>query len=265
MSIQDCYNRGESNCPGNDNLCVLEYNPDRQNPTCVPANPNMFHVPSGTSGQVPTLTDSESDFLQLVLVRLLPSGVGVTTATLNQAIKGLAEEVRPRVNWRLRKLMSEGNYSSWGDLVENVSREIIDDINNTECPICTENVKDPPLAGISATLVQNECCSAIYHTSCLQGWSSMHTSCPICRKPLPAPPAGQSLTPADIHARNERALAISRVRDEARRIARQAQLDEWRDERQRNAEREAEFLVALTIALVIVSVMLAGARVATLF
>lgn len=76
MSVQDCYNRDARNCTRNertnetDNLCALEFNPDRQNPTCVPADPNMFHVPRGHE---PTLTVRESDFLQLLLVRLLPS------------------------------------------------------------------------------------------------------------------------------------------------------------------------------------------------
>lgn len=79
MSIQACFDRGVDNCT-TDNLCVLQYNADDQNPTCVPVDPNMYHVPRGTRT---TVTEREAEFLQLVLARLLPPAGRVSSGGLN--------------------------------------------------------------------------------------------------------------------------------------------------------------------------------------
>ena len=122
MSLQECYDRDQANCTRIDNSCVLEYNPDGENPTCVPAMANMFPV---ALGDRPKLSDSDLRTIQRVLMRLLPPGNAVHGANaLDQAIQGLFVHLRPRVDWKISKQLSGENYSSWLDVVLNISQDL---------------------------------------------------------------------------------------------------------------------------------------------
>lgn len=186
MSLQECYDRDQANCTRIDNSCVLEYNPDGENPTCVPAMANMFPV---ALGDRPKLSDSDLRTIQRVLMRLLPPGNAVHGANvLDQAIQGLFVHLRPRVDWKISKLLSGENYSSWADVVLNISREVIAEINEsneTMCSICLTNLNEPPAEGVEATIVQCQQCSAMYHSRCLRQWVSTRDTCPNCRANVP--------------------------------------------------------------------------------
>lgn len=255
MSIQDCFNRGTDNCTQNestnepDSLCVLQYNPDDENPTCVPADFNMYNVPRGTQS---TFDDNESKFFQLVLARLLPSaGTGVTSNDLNQRLRDLVDELKPRVTWKIGKVLSDARYSSWGDLVTKVAKEIIEEIDHVECVICMTNLNEAPVAGEENTFVQNDCCSAIYHTHCLQRWASTNVTCPYCRANLPRGAAPvRSLSREGVRERNLARLdsffAENRQRSEASRIIELAENREDRQQHLRQRQKSGETLLLLT-------------------
>lgn len=121
MSARDCYELGGENC-ATDSRCVLEYNIENENPTCVPRQDRR------------QLTDHEvrvlERVLEQILVQLFPSGNAVATGNaFNQSIQRLVHELRPRVDWNIRSLTSEGNISSWTNGVANVSRNIIGIVN----------------------------------------------------------------------------------------------------------------------------------------
>lgn len=119
MSARDCYELGHENC-ATDSRCVLEYNIENEHPTCVPREEHR------------QLTDHEVRVLERVfeqvLVHFFRPG-NTVPSVLNQSIQRLAQELRPRVEWKIRSLTAQGNISSWIDGVANVSRDIIREVN----------------------------------------------------------------------------------------------------------------------------------------
>ena len=117
---RDCYDLGHENC-ASDSRCVLEYNIENENPTCVPRQDQR------------QLTDHEVRVLERVfeqiLVQFFPSGNAVAGNAFNQSIQRVVHELRPMVDWKIRSLTSEGSISSWTNGIANVSRNIIGIVN----------------------------------------------------------------------------------------------------------------------------------------
>lgn len=183
MSLRNCFNRTTADCAA-DNKCILEYDPSSQNPACVPAVDTILRT---------TLSDTDLQTIRKIFIRLLPrEGRGVTKRKFIRELNGLMADLKPRIDRKLRKLISEQRYDSWASLVTTVSNEIVSEINS-ECGICRERFNDPEETdedfddpeNEGNTFIENDCCHQLFHRRCLRAWLNrpgLHAAeCPICR------------------------------------------------------------------------------------
>lgn len=126
--LEHCYHL-KKNC-ASDRRCQLEYNADRENPTCVPTMANMF---STTLENRPEITRDDLQLFNTILDRLLPgndTNGGPTADALKQALVNLIDALRPNVEHKVRGLLSEGDFASWNDAALKISQEIIDEVHD---------------------------------------------------------------------------------------------------------------------------------------
>jgi ribosomal protein L37AE/L43A len=174
MSLRDCFDRTPQDC-GVDNQCVLEYDTDDQFPTCVPLLDRITNMD----------LSNERELFQKILVRLLPPAPPTETgkARVTLALQQLYEEMKPRIDRKLRDLREYGTTTSWQSLVKAVSEDIIHEIEDYDCTICFDDLRDPQ----QGPLWRCSTCSSIFHKKCIMSWfkEANHIyGCPLCKTRL---------------------------------------------------------------------------------
>lgn len=175
MSIADCFIRTPTSCAA-DGRCIVQQ--DRQNPTqtvCVPTNaPPVLSTPAN-------IYDPEIQMLKKVIISL--SGVD-----LGKQADGLLRKMYPPLVFYIdKKIRAEiGGLADsnvpWGTLADQVSRTILDELQNTTCVICLETVNDTEDKDPSSVIYPT-CCGEqqIIHKSCFRTAVEQGGKCPFCR------------------------------------------------------------------------------------
>lgn len=175
MSIADCFIRTPTSCAA-DGRCIVQR--DRQNPTqtvCVPTNsPPVLSTPAN-------IYDPEIQMLKKVIISL-------SDVDLGKQADGLLRKMYPPLIFYIdKKIRAEvGGLADsnvpWGTLADQVSRMILNELQNTTCVICLETVNDTEDEDPSSVIYPT-CCGEkqIIHKSCFRTAVEQGGTCPFCR------------------------------------------------------------------------------------
>lgn len=174
MSLQSCFSRSAETC---DPPCVLEYRADAEGglPTCVPPSSSLHQL---------ALSDDDVTAMKQILERLLPEAASLD---FRQIIETVTGDLGEHINRKIKNAVTMSRFGSWRDAAHRISREVIMEIEATDCLICTESLRD---LNSNKTLHTTQCtsatgvCANIIHLSCYTEWVRRKGECIFCREPV---------------------------------------------------------------------------------
>lgn len=182
--------------------CVLEYRADAEDedPICVPSVDVLNSFPPDGQRAV--------NLVKNIVRRLLPKE---DSEAFTEAFNKLHIPLYEYMDMKLIQEIRSINHATWQESCKKIATRIMNEINNTECDICRDNLNDNNDRG---TLAISKCCSNILHLDCLLDNAERRGRvCPWCAEPMlqikpgngqqfpdPAPEHGVSVYKAVLHA-----------------------------------------------------------------
>ena len=162
-SITSCFGKTERQCKY---PCQLEYRADDESgkPVCVPNHENLY----GTE-----LSRKEIQVIKRIISNILPK---VDASEIDGQLKTLHRELSVFIDIKISNEVTMNRYSSWVDLVRNVSVSIANEIEMANCAVCMENLNDKS----GGKVITTKCCSNVIHESCRNSWIKERNQCVLC-------------------------------------------------------------------------------------
>lgn len=153
--------------------CVLEYQAgaEDEDPICVPSV-NVLNL-------FPANRHDATDLVKKIVRRLLPKEDSEAFA---EAFRTLHKPLFRYMDTKLAKEIRSINHATWQDSCKKIASRIMNEINNTDCGICMENLNDNE---DNEMLAYSKCCSNIAHYTCLLKNAEIRGQvCPWCAEPV---------------------------------------------------------------------------------
>lgn len=155
--------------------CVLEYQADAEDedPVCVPSVNALNSFPPDGQRAV--------NLVKNIVRRLLPKE---DSEAFTEAFKKLHIPLYEYMDVKLTREIRSINHATWQESCKKIASRIMNEIDNTECGICYDNLNDTK---DKATLALSKCCSNILHLDCLlenaENAVRNGRACPWCAEP----------------------------------------------------------------------------------
>lgn len=173
MLIQNCFNRGGGPECTSDALCILQPStqPGVQN-ICVPANsPPVLSEPADIS-------DPEIELLKRMIRSLSNIHLG---DRLDNELRKMYPPLVYYVNRKIRSgVAGAANNIPWGTLADRLANTILNELQNTTCPICLNDLNDRE---DRSSVIYPICCNGqqVLHKKCFRETVESTQKCPSCR------------------------------------------------------------------------------------